>query len=95
MMITAEDIASESEVPAGRIGDLRAQVIPEDMKARLSWSSPDIGGQSVSRYQVKYAFNVQDITDGFETKATPWGQRSGDSAGARFRDHVHFGHVPK
>ncbi|RZC37039.1 DUF1973, CLCA N, Activator LAG-3 and/or VWA 2 domain containing protein, partial [Asbolus verrucosus] len=72
MMITSEEIDAADAIPAGRIGDLKAQVIPEDMKARLAWSSPDMGGHPVSRYEIRYANSVQAITDGFETSATPW-----------------------
>ncbi|XP_044252912.1 calcium-activated chloride channel regulator 4-like [Tribolium madens] len=72
LMITAEDISAADATSSGRIGDLKAQVVPEDMKARLIWTSPDLGGQTVSRYEIKYANSIQDIIDGFETKATEW-----------------------
>lgn len=63
---------SASQIPAGRIGDLKVEVIPEDLKARLSWTSPDMGGQSVSRYDIKYAKLVTDIADNFEINALSW-----------------------
>lgn len=56
----------------GRIGDLKVEVIPEDMKARLSWTSPDMGGTTVSRYEIRYAASVLDIMDKFETAAAIW-----------------------
>lgn len=72
MSIKSSDISSSGEVPAGRIGDLKVQIIPEDIKARLSWTSPDMAGHTVARYEIKYAHTIQDITGGFETNATPW-----------------------
>lgn len=56
----------------GRIGDLKVQVIPEDLKARLVWTSPDMGGNAVSRYEIRYAPTALDIMDKFETAALLW-----------------------
>ncbi|XP_060522647.1 calcium-activated chloride channel regulator 1-like isoform X2 [Cylas formicarius] len=72
IMITAEDIEAASLVTVGRIGDLKVEVIPADMKARLSWTSPDMGGHTVTRYEIKYAHSVTDILDKFETSAVVW-----------------------
>ncbi|EFA08980.2 calcium-activated chloride channel regulator 4 [Tribolium castaneum] len=72
LMITSDDITAAEAISSGRIGDLRAQIIPEDMKARLTWTSPDLGGQTVTRYEIKYAASIPDITDGFETKSKEW-----------------------
>lgn len=72
IMITSEDITSASQTSVGRIGDLKVVVIPEDMKARLSWTSPDMGGNTVSRYEIRYATSVLDILDKFEIAATSW-----------------------
>lgn len=73
-MITPEDIKeqSESQLQVGRIGDLRVEIYPEDMKAKLTWRAPDMGGNRVSRYEIKYANNVLDILDKFETAASLW-----------------------
>lgn len=68
LMITEKDLSASG----GRIGDLKVQIIPEDMKARLSWTSPDLAGLTVARYEIRYASSVQDITDGFETKSKEW-----------------------
>ncbi|CAH0563965.1 unnamed protein product [Brassicogethes aeneus] len=72
IMITSDEILSASQVSAGRVGDLKVEVIPEDMKARLSWTSPDMAGNTVSRYEVKYAQSVLDVTENFETNAMAW-----------------------
>ncbi|CAH1957494.1 unnamed protein product [Acanthoscelides obtectus] len=72
MKITEQDIAAAGQVSVGRIGDLKVEVIPEDMKARLSWTSPDMGGSTVTRYEIRYSTNVLDIIDRFETAALVW-----------------------
>ncbi|XP_030763099.1 calcium-activated chloride channel regulator 1-like [Sitophilus oryzae] len=74
LMITPEDVRvqTDSLLSVGRIGDLRVVVFPEDMKAKLTWTSPDMGGHTVSRYEIKYARNVVDILDRFETSALLW-----------------------
>lgn len=61
-------------VNVGRIGDLRVQVLAEEMKVRLVWTAPDIGGANVARYEIKYANTVEDITDKFDTAAIMWAQ---------------------
>lgn len=55
----------------GRVGDLRAEILPAELKARLSWTAPDMGGTSVTRYEVKYALTIGEILDNFDT-ATAW-----------------------
>lgn len=70
--IAQEDIFTASQVPAGRIGDLKVETIPDDLKARLSWTSPDMGGLTVARYEIRYAETVEDIIDKFEINATKW-----------------------
>ncbi|KAJ8927304.1 hypothetical protein NQ314_020254, partial [Rhamnusium bicolor] len=72
IMITSEEIQLANQVSVGRIGDLKVEVIPEDMKARLSWTSPDMGGTTVSQYEIRYAISVLDIMDKFETSALIW-----------------------
>ena len=61
---TSDDVASQPIV--GRIGDLRAEVIASDLKARLTWTAPDMGGLSVARYELRYARTITDIVDRFE-----------------------------
>lgn len=72
VQVSAEDALSAIQITAGRIGDLRSHVFGQEKRVRLTWSSPDMAGISASRYEVRYAHSVQDITDGFETSATPW-----------------------
>ncbi|XP_025837088.1 calcium-activated chloride channel regulator 4 isoform X1 [Agrilus planipennis] len=72
MVITSEDILKAGQIAVGRIGDLRVQVKPEDMKAHLSWTSPDMGGNKVARYEIKYAKSLKDIVDEYDTLATIW-----------------------
>ncbi|KAK9507731.1 hypothetical protein O3M35_007519 [Rhynocoris fuscipes] len=56
---------------SGRVGDLHAVILPADLKARLIWTAPDMGGKSVVKYELKYANSIGDILDGFNT-AFPW-----------------------
>jgi hypothetical protein len=51
----------------GHIGDLRVEILAADLKARLTWTAPDMGGFSVARYALRYARTVADIVDRFET----------------------------
>lgn len=60
----------------GRILDLRAEVIPKDPLLRLTWTSPDMGGQMVSRYEIKYSTSINDILDKLETAAALWEQET-------------------
>lgn len=69
MDISSDDIFTASQVPVGRIGDLKVEVVPEELKARLSWTSPDI---PINRYEVRYAYNVEDIADHFEINGKKW-----------------------
>lgn len=55
----------------GRIGDVRVESV-DTSKIQLSWTAPDIGGLAVARYEVKYAFTVEDIVDNFDSNALPW-----------------------
>lgn len=55
----------------GNIGDLKAEVM-DAMKVRLSWTSPDMGGMKVARYEVKYSLTANDVIDNFETAAIRW-----------------------
>ncbi|XP_050298219.1 calcium-activated chloride channel regulator 4-like [Anthonomus grandis grandis] len=74
LVISQNDIKEQLENPiqVGRIGDLRVEVYTDDMKAKLTWTAPDMGGNRVSRYEIKFASNVQDILDKFETAAVLW-----------------------
>ncbi|KRT85172.1 hypothetical protein AMK59_1209, partial [Oryctes borbonicus] len=71
MEITANDINSANKIPTGRILDLRRS-IATSKAIRLSWTSPDMGGHKVKRYEVKYASTIADITEHFETNAKMW-----------------------
>lgn len=55
----------------GRIGDVRAELI-DFAKVRLSWTSPDMGGIKVARYEVKYSLSHADVVDNFETACIRW-----------------------
>lgn len=55
----------------GHIGDLKVELL-DAMKVRLSWSSPDMGGLKVARYEVKYGLSAIDVIDNFETAAIRW-----------------------
>ncbi|XP_055587922.1 calcium-activated chloride channel regulator 1-like [Uranotaenia lowii] len=70
VFVTQEQLNEENRRLVGRISDLSADV--EGRKVRLSWTSPDMGGKSVARYEVKYATTIKDIVDNFETAAVLW-----------------------
>lgn len=65
--INAASIAS----PTGNIGNLRAEMGAEN-SVKLTWTSPDLVGKPVARYEVKYARTIAGIVDGFETTAALW-----------------------
>lgn len=69
--VTPDQINESKRYLVGRIGDLQAELL-DAMRVRLSWTSPDIGGLNVARYEVKYAFSIPDIVDNFDTAAIPW-----------------------
>ncbi|XP_053671814.1 calcium-activated chloride channel regulator 1-like [Anopheles nili] len=70
IFVSQADLINVAKVPVGRISDLSADV--EGMKVRLSWTSPDMGGKNVARYEVKYATTIKDIVDNFDTAAVLW-----------------------
>ncbi|XP_055526468.1 calcium-activated chloride channel regulator 1-like [Wyeomyia smithii] len=70
LFVSQDQLNEESRRLAGRISDLSANV--EGMKVRLSWTSPDMGGRTVARYEVKYATTIKDIVDNFDTAAVLW-----------------------
>lgn len=72
IFISSQDILTSSQSAAGKIGDLKVVIIAEDMKARLSWTAPDMGGNTVSRYEIKYSNVVKDIIDNFEINGIRW-----------------------
>ncbi|XP_055858011.1 calcium-activated chloride channel regulator 4-like [Episyrphus balteatus] len=69
--LTREDIDSMIYIPLGRIGDLIITYLDEG-KVRLTWTTPDMGGESVARYEIKFAFTMEDIVDRYETAAIMW-----------------------
>ncbi|GAB0087730.1 calcium-activated chloride channel regulator 1 [Sergentomyia squamirostris] len=71
VFVTKEQTDLESKDIYGRIGDLRAEVL-DGMKVRLSWTSPDLGGLNVARYEVKYTTSIEDIVNNYETAAIMW-----------------------
>lgn len=70
--ITSDDIIRAERSSVGRVGDLKAEILKDDLKARLSWTAPDMGGHMVSRYEIRYAMSVSDIVEGFDTTAHSW-----------------------
>ncbi|KAL1122002.1 hypothetical protein AAG570_003409, partial [Ranatra chinensis] len=64
-----------TELTLGRVADLRAVILAADLKARLIWTAPDMGGKSVGRYEVRYASGIGDILDSFES-GTVWAYAS-------------------
>lgn len=55
----------------GKVADLQSVVLPADLRARLIWTSPDMGGRPVAKYELKYASQIGDIIDHFDS-ATIW-----------------------
>ncbi|XP_025412425.1 calcium-activated chloride channel regulator 1-like [Sipha flava] len=62
---TSEDLSSSINV--GRVGDLRADIIKPDLKARLTWTSPDMGGNSVARYEIRYSQSLRSLLNDFDS----------------------------
>lgn len=56
----------------GRIGDLRAQVFAADLKARLTWTAPDVSTTSVARYEIRYTHRLDDIIEHYEALGQVW-----------------------
>ncbi|KAL1379017.1 hypothetical protein pipiens_015208 [Culex pipiens pipiens] len=54
----------------GKISDLIVDV--EGMRVRLNWTTPDMGGRSIARYEIKYATSIRDIVDYFDTASFLW-----------------------
>ncbi|XP_055587867.1 calcium-activated chloride channel regulator 2-like [Uranotaenia lowii] len=54
----------------GKISDLTVDV--EGMRVRINWTTPDMGGRSIARYEVKYATSIRDIVDYYDTAAFLW-----------------------
>lgn len=67
----AQGSAGTPDRLAGKIGDLKSELV-DSGKVRLSWTSPDLGGHLVARYEVKFATAISDIVDNFETAAILW-----------------------
>lgn len=67
--LSHDDVSSQPIV--GRIGDLRVEILAADLKARLTWTAPDMGGLPVARYELRYARTITDIIDRFEI-SMPW-----------------------
>nr|XP_029714364.1 calcium-activated chloride channel regulator 1-like [Aedes albopictus] len=70
IFVAPEQLNDENRKLVGRISDLSADV--EGMRVRLGWTSPDMGGKTVARYEVKYATTIKDIVDNFDTAAVVW-----------------------
>lgn len=70
VFVSEQQIHNDIIDGVGNIGDVRIESV-DTARIRLSWTAPDMGGLSVARYEVRYAFNVQDIVDSFET-SLPW-----------------------
>lgn len=77
IFISKEQLKGPTVIPGmperlvGKIGDLKSELV-DGGKVRLSWTSPDLGGHVVARYEVKYAIAISDIVDNFETAAVLW-----------------------
>ncbi|XP_074040726.1 LOW QUALITY PROTEIN: calcium-activated chloride channel regulator 1 [Leptinotarsa decemlineata] len=72
LKITSDDLFLSKSSSVGRIGNLKTEIIPDDLKVRLSWTSPDMAGEMVSKYEIRYADSVLDILDKFETNSELW-----------------------
>lgn len=68
---TPEDLSSSVNV--GRVGDLKAEIVESDLKARLIWTSPDMGGIPVARYEIRYSQSLRSLLNDFDS-APVWTQ---------------------
>lgn len=62
---TSDDLSSSAN--AGRVGDLKAEIVGPELKARLTWTSPDMGGNAVARYEVRYSQSLRSLLDDFDS----------------------------
>ncbi|XP_014279216.1 calcium-activated chloride channel regulator 1 [Halyomorpha halys] len=61
----------KSDAVSGQVGDLRSVIYAPDLKARLVWTAPDMGGKPVTKYELRYARSISDILDNFNS-GTVW-----------------------
>lgn len=72
LFFTKEQIIGDKTAShMGRIGDLRV-AISNNSKIFLKWTSPDIGGERVTRYEVIYANHISDLIGDYPTKTNYW-----------------------
>lgn len=76
LFISQEEIDIEKQqIPfLGRIGDLHVvQQSNITDKVTLEWTSPDTGHENAKiDYEIRYAMNLKDVIDHFDTIATQW-----------------------
>jgi len=63
---SAEDLSSPS-VNVGRVGDLKAEIVKSELKVRLTWTSSDIGGTSVTQYDIRYSQSLRSLLNDFDS----------------------------
>ncbi|VVC30488.1 Hypothetical protein CINCED_3A006904 [Cinara cedri] len=62
---SSDDLSSSVNV--GRVGDLKAEIVKPELKARLSWTSPDMGGNSVAKYEIRYSQSLRSLLNDFDS----------------------------
>lgn len=71
VFVNEQQVTNDIADGVGHIGDLKVESADTN-RIKLSWTAPDMGGWNVARYDVKYAFNVKDIVDNYDSEAIIW-----------------------
>ncbi|XP_050535825.1 calcium-activated chloride channel regulator 1-like [Daktulosphaira vitifoliae] len=61
----SDDLSSSTNV--GRVGDLIAEIFKSEQKAKLTWTSPDLGGNFVARYEIRYSQSLRSLLNDFDS----------------------------
>ncbi|KAK6645164.1 hypothetical protein RUM43_001440 [Polyplax serrata] len=66
---TQEDINSIQAASVGRVADLVVEHIPSELKARLTWTAPDLGGLDAAKYTLHYTPSLETLLS--DPQSTP------------------------
>lgn len=69
LTFTQDDIESIRGATVGRVADLKVEHIPAELKARLVWTAPDMGGADVDHYVLHYSPSLETLLSDPEATA--------------------------
>lgn len=70
LSFTQEDIDDIQNTVVGRVLDLKVEHIMSELKARLTWTAPDMGGLDVARYALHYSPSLETLLTSPEETAS-------------------------